>query len=136
MKTCAEVAAWCAGAAAEFGDASAVCGQVFARWHPDLSVAVEGDELVATLHQGRVVVALAEDVQLPLVVEEKMAIAADGSLDKFGAEKICPGVYALEPSLNVQGIIHVFVILYDVPDPPPWERRIIVPGGGRIEVPA
>jgi hypothetical protein len=36
-------------------------------------------------------------------------------------ERIVPGVWALNPSLNIPGVIHVFVLLYGVPNPAPWE---------------
>lgn len=50
-----------------------------------------------------------------------------GELTKYGAELVTKGVWAISPSLNAEGVIHAFLVLYDVPDPAPWERGIALP---------
>jgi hypothetical protein len=46
-------------------------------------------------------------------------------LAAFGIIEIVPGLWHLTPSLNLPGVLHMFVVVYDVPSPAPWERRII-----------
>jgi hypothetical protein len=48
------------------------------------------------------------------------------TLQAFGARKFTGGAWALEPSLNLPGILHGFVVLTGVPDPPPWKRRVVL----------
>jgi hypothetical protein len=69
----------------------------------------------------------AHPIPIPIVLGREVTDDA-GDLVKFGSERVIPGVWALNPSLNVPGLIHAFVVLYDVPDPAPWEveKRIVV----------
>jgi hypothetical protein len=38
----------------------------------------------------------------------------------WGMERLGPGVWSLEPSLVIPGLLHAFITLVDVPEPPPW----------------
>lgn len=133
MKTAAYVAHWCIGAEQEFGDASAAVCQLFFRFQE--VAGAPGEDLVCRLDSEHLVIALGPGVDIPLPVQFGPAeIGASGELDSFGLEQIAPGLWALTPSLNIPGVIHAFIVLYGVPDPAPWERRIVV--ASRIEVPA
>lgn len=46
----------------------------------------------------------------------------DGSVERFGMRRLGPGTWLLQPSLNIPGDIHVFVVMCEVPEPPPWEK--------------
>lgn len=50
----------------------------------------------------------------------------DGVMVIFHPRKICAGVWTLNPSLNVTGQFHGFVVIHDVPDPAPWERLVVL----------
>ena len=63
--------------------------------------------------------------ELPIKINADGPLLVDDSLDSFGVEKITESVWALEPSLNIPDLLHVFVTLYDVPSPAPWQSRII-----------
>lgn len=128
MRSAAELAAWLAGAAAQYGDPAAPVCQVFCRWQQDLA-AYKGDELACGMVDEEFVVALGDQLNLPLPVQKgQYKLAAPGELESYGAELIAPGVWAISPSLNAERLIHAFVVLYDVPDPAPWgeERRILL----------
>lgn len=128
---------WLAGAAAQFGDPSEPICQLLVRWEGDLP-AYTGDDLVAGMVDGRIVLRLQlgdETVDLPLPIEtgqsRSVQLYDDGPPFTFGAQLLASGVWTLDPSLNLPGLIHGFVVLYGVPDPAPWEdaaQRIIVPG--------
>lgn len=128
MKTCAEVAAWCAGAAEEFGDPSAPVCQIFLRWQ-DEPEAYRGDELVCGMNHGDLALLLGEGFppfQFP-VVAGRPQLDERGYVMAYGASCVTAGVWAITPSLNALGLIHGFVVLHGVPDPAPWERRIVLP---------
>lgn len=46
----------------------------------------------------------------------------DGSMAVFGLRKLGPGTWLLQPSVNIPGQIHAFVVLCGVPEPPPWDH--------------
>lgn len=126
MKTFAEISAWCAGAAAEFGDPSVPVCQIFARWSERPPVA---EEACCGWHDGELVVRLGPEfrlLQMPLTVGG-YSLDDSGALQAYGSQLITAGVWAIAPSLLVEGAIHAFLTLYDVPNPAPWERRIILP---------
>ena len=128
MKTFAEVSAWCAGALEQFGDPSIPICQLFVRWRDDLK-AIDGQELTCGWLDGELVLLLGPEFRpLPMLVETgSYQVGEDGELTAYGAELVTAGVWAIKPSLNVEGAIHAFVVLYGVPDPAPWERRIVLP---------
>lgn len=43
----------------------------------------------------------------------------------FGLERIAPGVWVLNPSLLVPGVLHAFVVVVGVPEPAPWEDPFV-----------
>lgn len=127
MKTFADVAQWCADAAEDLGDPSIVVCQLFFRWQDDLH-AYRGSELACGMLDGELVLLLRPEVSpLQVSIEDAPKVDGDGALLAFGAEQITRDVWALTPSLNAPGLIHAFVVLYGVPDPAPWERRIVLP---------
>lgn len=134
MKTIDQVSEWIDGASAECGDPSIPVCQLLVRY-------VNGDERTtpekayelfcfrnSIREPGEFTLWLGPDLVLPLFISRHGPVIENGSLKTFGAEEITRGVWALRPSLNVPGVIHGFVILYDVPTPAPWERLIILPG--------
>ncbi len=130
MKTIQEVEAWCEGAVAEFGDPSIPVCQLFVRY-------VEGDhrparpdmfDLFCFRDADDYILFLGPDPDLvvPLRISGDKVIDNEG-VRCYGAERITTGVWALSPSLNIPGVIHGFVTLYDVPRIPPWQRLVLLP---------
>ena len=126
MKTIDELHAWLSGAADVFGDPALTTGQVFARYRPtgvpgggDIVARYVTDTLI--LHLG-----LGNDLELPLDPDGPQVDEETGGLTVFGIRQISSGLWTLMPSLNMPGLIHAFVTIYDVPPIAPWESRIIV----------
>jgi hypothetical protein len=70
-----------------------------------------------------------EDPMLELPISEDLNPQIDvGGVGAFGLRKVCAGVWALAPSLNLPGLMHAFVVFHGVPDPAPWESRIVLVG--------
>jgi hypothetical protein len=136
VKTFGEVATWCAGASEEFDDPSVPVCQLFFRWQEDLAT-YGGDELACGILDGEFVLVLGPGFpSLPMPVkagQPQIRREPAVELEAYGAELVSPGVWSLAPSLNAEGLIHAFVVLYGVPDPAPWgmERRIILAPGFR-----
>ena len=130
MKTVAEVAEWREGAEAQFGDPAIAVGQTFFRYVADVD-AYRGGDLVFGVKPG-------DGLELRIWPDSSGAcgvllnVSMNGpdlcgdELVGFGVERIQPGLWVLSPSLNMPGTIHAFVTLYGVPDPAPWEKRIIL----------
>jgi hypothetical protein len=127
MKTFKEVSTWCVDAAEEFGDPSAPIGQLFVGWHDDLK-AYHGDRVVCGWLDGQMVLLLGPDFSpFPICIASDGPRVGDGyELVAFGADPVSAGVWEITPSLNVPGVIHAFLVFYDVPHPAPWERRIVL----------
>ena len=129
MRTFEEVRRWIVGAAEEFGDPAAPVGQLFFRWREDLD-AFDGEDLACGMRDGELVLYLgpvAEPLPLPVSVEGA-TYGRDGELLAFGLQRLTEGpreVWTMTPSLNIRGLIHGFVVLYDVPTSA-LERRIVV----------
>jgi hypothetical protein len=132
MKTCAQLVAWIEGATAELGDPAEAVGQAFFRWAENWRTS--GEDLVIGREGQETMLVLGAGAAIPFPIKAGEPEISDEGIVAFGAEEITPGVWAVTPSLNVPGLVHVFVVLYGVPSPAPWERRIIVPAG--LEVPA
>ena len=128
MKTVAEIEEWMAGVAAHFGDPSARTCQIFAQMvkHPVRS----GFHLLANWDdQNYLMLNFGSDEWLPLPVDvDGPSAYEDGSIEAYGLKKVCDGVWSITPSLNMPGLIHAFVTIYDVPKPAPWESVIVVVG--------
>jgi hypothetical protein len=108
------------------GDPSAATCQVFERWDADdgnLIAYFDGHERVLKLGlpDGDGVATMA----LPISEDLSPQIDENG-IRAFGLRKVCSGVWALAPSLNLPGIMHAFVVFHGVPDPAPWESLIIL----------
>lgn len=140
MRLCRDVEAWCAGAAEEFGDPSVPVCQLFLRWRDDLRALIDqyhrevikkeacADELACGMINGELVFWLGPMLPVfPMPVRMGAPAIADGELEAYGLDLIGGSVWAMQPSLNAAGEIHAFVVLYGVPDPAPWERRIVLP---------
>jgi hypothetical protein len=126
MRKVTELLEWCAGAAAEFGDASAPVCQMFFRWEENL-IGYREDELVCGVVDGQFCIGLGPIGLVRVDIEARGPLVDGDQLVAFGAESVTTGVWSLAPSLNIPGRIHGFVVLHGVPDPAPWERRILVP---------
>lgn len=130
MKTFTEVAEWCRGAADAFGDPSVPVCQLFFRYLTDLDICT-GDALSCTMIAGDLVLVLGGPPRpvplLPLPVRTGKPDVTDDEVITYGAVRVVEGVWAITPSLNVEGFIHGFVVVYGVPDPAPWDRLIVLP---------
>lgn len=127
MRTMAEAMEWHHGAATAFGDPAEPVCQLFFRWQENLAQ-YNGGELACGMHDGELTLLLGPVFPpLPMPVQAgAMRVKNVDKLEAYGADRIGPGLWSLEPSLNAEGLIHGFVVLYDVPDPAPWEQRILV----------
>lgn len=133
MRTFADLAQWCEGAAEELGDPAQACCLSFFRWQADLAN-YHGEDLACGIIDGEFMLLLAVKqgrVPLPIRLGEAEVTRQGPHIElvTYGAELVTQGVWAVDPSLNIEGMVHTFVVLYDVPDPAPWgvERRILLP---------
>jgi hypothetical protein len=127
MKTIAELIEWCNGADEEFGDPSVPIGLIFVRYQHVKRP--QEEDLVASWSDDASRLpwpALLLDLTclgaglVPLDVSINGPVTAHDELMEFGIEQILPGFWYLTPSLNLPGLLHAFVVLYDVPIPAPW----------------
>ena len=127
MRTSTELVDWCVGAAAEFGDPSIPVCQLFFRWQRGVEHRTS-DELVCGFVDGRLQLVIDGcDFVFPISVHSGDPEITDEGDVTYGATRITSGVYALTPSLNAVGILHAFIVLYDAPEPAPWDQRIVLP---------
>lgn len=52
--------------------------------------------------------------------------AYSGPHDKpeaWGLEQLGPGVWSVEPSVIIPGLLHAFVTMVNVPEPAPWSKK-------------
>lgn len=111
----------------QLGDPSAATGQIFARFvrerptepYTDIIAFYEKDAIFLSIELGHV-------FPLEINLDGPLVNQSLGTLEAFGIDKICPGVWNLTPSFNVPEAIHAFVTIYGVPDPAPWESSIIL----------
>src|ERR1022692_2618633 len=130
MKTFAEVAEWCEGAEASFGDPALPVAQVFLRYVTDVD-AYWGEDLVCGMPAQKRTVSILRLRLWPTQSADTSETAVDVPISRDGPElrenelvgfaiqRIAPGLWCLSPSLNMPGLIHAFVTLYDVPNPAP-----------------
>jgi hypothetical protein len=139
MKTFLEVAAWCAGARKKFPDPATPVTQAFFRYSELASDPSE--DLVFNGVGGKLSLWILPGKPVTVSVADTIVIK-HGELQAFAADCIHegpPGIWALRPSLNLPGIIHIFVVLYDVPlfgeaKEPPWKKSLILNEGVRDNV--
>jgi hypothetical protein len=126
LTTIREVAEWCEDVREDLGDPSRAVCQLFFRWVTDPR-AYRRDDLVCGLENGIVFLRIGPFaiVPVPIVCGEPLVDPA-GDVVSFGATLISFGLWKVEPSLNIPGLIHAFVALHGVESPAPWERRIIL----------
>jgi hypothetical protein len=127
MTTYHEVVDWIAGAAEQFDDPATPVCQLFFRWQDNLR-RIEGDHLACGLADGDLALQFVPNFP-PLPVPMGLGdyeLDANGELLTYGARRITAGVWALSPSLNIEGVIHAFVVLYNVPEPALWDTRIVL----------
>jgi hypothetical protein len=112
------------------GDPSGAICQVFVPWF-----AIDDDEgdLVPDFDPKDRMLLLAivgaglEPPVISLPISEDLSPQIDeGGIQAFGLRKVCRGVWAMAPSLNLPGLMHSFVVFHGVPDPAPWEQLIIL----------
>lgn len=132
MKTVADLHTWLAGVEEACGDPSAATAMIFARYQAvetpsgDITARYEGDRLLLKLADVARGGALPQGDYLRIPIDPGGYVMRDAELVAFGIEQVMPGLWHLNPSLNIPDVLHVFVVLYDVPTPAPWESRIIV----------
>jgi hypothetical protein len=128
LKTLTEVEQWCLGAAEEFGDPAIPVCQLLCRWeHNPAADGGQRSDLACGMYRGRFCLTLNRIAPCFLtVVDGPPAFDAVGDLRAFGAEQFAPGLWSLTPSLYLPGVLHAFVVLYDVPNPAPWERTLVI----------
>jgi hypothetical protein len=125
MTDVTELQRWCEGSEQEFGDASAAICQLYFRWVDSL-LDNHGDLLVCGMLDGFVHLSVGgKPLPFPLLTDMV-------NLDAYCARRVSRGVYSVMPSLHMPGVLHAFVTLYEVPEPAPWERRIILPGEAAV----
>lgn len=130
MKTFFELRSWCEGASSTFDDPSAPICQCFFRWVENLEHPTGGADLACGIFEGEFCLLMLPVGLIPLPIAPGGPVIADTGVVAFGAAKIARGLWEVSPSLNMQGEVHAFIVLYGVPDPAPWEieaPRIITP---------
>jgi hypothetical protein len=144
MTTRAELEGWVMTVERQLGDPAAACGLLCIPWRSGIvadltSPAAAGGEMYAgpVSEQGDAIALTFPPKADYLADEETICLPMGIGLDapevhpvlgvmRYQAKRVCAGVWALNPSLNVDGLIHAFVVLHGVPDPAPWERRIVL----------
>src|SRR4051812_40595169 len=124
MKLISEIHEWCQGSFDRYGDAGQAVGQVFARFVAQPPPA--HTEILAGYDSGSIALALdvGQWIPLPVSTDGPRANEETGALEAFGIEEISAGFWTLSPSLNIPGVIHVFVHIYNTPIVPPWKSLI------------
>lgn len=122
MKTIEELHEWVTGVEQAFGDPSAATGMLFARYQ---ALPAPSEDLVAR-YDGELRLVAGELGEIPIAIDPGGYVMRNEELVAFGIEQVMPGLWHLIPSLNIPEVLHVFVVLYDVPTPAPWERKLIV----------
>lgn len=128
MRTVAGLEAWLIGAKEEFGDPSVPVCQLFFRWHSNLE-GYSADELACSVINDELALVMCHGIEpelLPVRMGEPDMTADECTC--FGLQRITPRLWTLTPSFNAPGYLHAFIVLYDVPNPAPWERRLVLPG--------
>lgn len=120
MKTLTEVVQWVDGAAAQFDDPAKPIGMLFAKFEAGDIEQPRPELVTARWAEGALWLNLPFD-WLPLDVAAKPVICGTtGAMRAYGLEQVSDSLWAISPSLNMPGELHVFVVVYDVPTPAPW----------------
>ncbi len=129
MRTQQELAEWCVGAIAKFGDPAEPVGQIFAHYQRLTEVAAlkapPDDLLVCTFEANTLSLHIDPECAIPLRVDMAGPVFDGDRLQVFGIELISRGLWALKPSLYIPNTFHAFVVVYDAPDPAPWQKLIV-----------
>jgi hypothetical protein len=64
------------------------------------------------------------EVLLPVQAGDPVMLPS-GGVGIFGLRRLTRDTWALDPSLEIPGELHAFVVLVGVPSPAPWERLIV-----------
>jgi hypothetical protein len=128
MRTITEFMDWCEGAEEQFGDVTLPIGQMFLRYVLTL-VGYEGEDLAASTEgEGSLIIRFTPDTVLRVRVSEKGPEGSAEELDVFGLRRITSGLWQLFPSMNLPGLVHAWASIYNVPEPAPWGKRIVLMG--------
>ena len=131
MKTFSEVERWCLGAARQFGDPAIPVGHAFFRHVENILDYRADNDLVFSTDGQEVTLLFAYGNPVVIAVNEDAPEFDGDELVGFGVKHIADGLWALTPSLNMPGLIHLFVTLYDVPRVAPWQKPVLILGGLR-----
>jgi hypothetical protein len=118
-------------AALKMGDPSRAVCQLVVRWGdggPWLADEDTGLGAGWDPETGALVLLLGDSDPLTVPVSGEEPEMVDGALVRFQAIPLGGGVWTLNPSLNIPGVLHAFVVLTGVPDPAPWTRLVILAG--------
>jgi len=128
MKTIDQVTEWRYAVAERFGDPAARTGHLFARLVPRPPDVPNYDDVIAFYEDDTLLISIERGAFGPVDVstDGPQFDEETGAITALGLVKISDGLWALEPSLNLPGVIHAFVTIYDVPAVAPWENKIIV----------
>ena len=126
MKTFDELQQWIEGAEEKYDDPSLPVCQLFLRWTDEDLLVYNGAELVAGWENECLSIVLSPGIPNPLPTRLGAPEIVDGRVWSFGLQKIAPGVWSLQPSFHVPFLLHAFLMFHGVPDPAPWERRIVL----------
>lgn len=126
MRTIAELKAARQWSKDKLGDAAAAVLHIFFRWHEGNGAEYDGPDLIASMWNGRFTLWPSTQFPLcmPLVVgPAEIADPNTMAMRAWGSERLGPGVWAITPSLNQAGVLHAYIVITDVPEPPPWAVR-------------
>lgn len=127
MKTIAELKQAREWARATFGDPARAVFHLFFRWHDGNGAEYSGPDLIASMWNGRFTLWPSTQFPLSMPLVAGPARIADSNtmaMEAWGSERLGPGVWAISPSLNQPGALHAYIVLTDVPEPPPWSSPL------------
>lgn len=123
MRTTAELKQAREWAQKQFGNPAAPVFHLFFRWHDGNGMDYEGGDLIASIWGGRFTLWPAKGWPLSLPVVVGAAQITDPQsmqMKAWGTERLGAGVWAITPSINQAGAFHAYIVVTDVPEPPPW----------------
>jgi len=135
LRRAGEVSRWCEQAELAFGDASTPVCQLCFRWVDDIYKGRVSGDLVCGMDANDELLLCLGETWRPLPIPWRVGepVVKEGpELEAYGLVRLGAGVWLLNPSLNLEGELHGFVTLYDVPEPAPFgeapeRRRILLP---------